>query len=1201
MAGGFELLAAYIKLSTRGFDVVRTQLLRLKRLSAELGNATVVDLDTDVAVQKLKKLRKAVKAVADANPDAGQKAGFRLDFKEATREASAAVRDFQAKLNDASVPKEIKVQAGVGKQIRLFQDRINALKDTIQYQLSLNDIIAAGASLEQIEKMTDAFRQTAGAIADVAIAAADAAAVQKKLEKSVEEGKKTELNAARAAKAAAKQKKQDQLDAYLAAKRSDLATLQALRDRLASGQKLTQQERNDLRASIQTADGIAAVNRMLAASDRKRSQQAIAEFRRRLRIKEAERAFNARVAQEQQQIIDSARASLSALNTGSIGSFSSKLNQVSTAIKDIAKVPASTTGFLGSLGGYARSLGGLVSLIDGALPIMDAFGAAIAAIGTIFSAVAQVFSVGFQILQSVISVFTAIARTAGTVISALARIGGQFVSLTLQAIRPAVSAVLDFIFPLRGLITLLGDIKRRLGPFLASFLAFKGLSAITTEVVDFEKNIIRTATLLGSTPANFSRSFAQLSAAASQIAARTVFTTEQVSASLLELAKAGFDANTSISLLTPTLSLATLASVSTTDATNIFSRTLQGFALTAADATNVMDALVSATRQSPIELGETGLALSRTAATARSFGISLNDTLAILVKFGDVGIRGERAATALARGFENLVRPTKDSQKAIQEVLAKQGKSIFDFFDDKGVLRNGREGLLNLVDAFNTALRQGDLTNSNRTTIFGAKGRETINLFTDSIDQKTGLLISARAKLEQVLAQISSDRGITKNAIQLESAGFSALAERISGQFVRLGQTIAGAFGGEARAALIQFLGFLERVDILLRNSNGAAEIISSLKERFNAVSAALSPLIGFILRMNTVLAAGVLLTISEIVRLFSGPFLSVLQSVTDRFAKFVGLGGSGFLNSWKGTFAFLQFLTTNFSTIFALAIESIKQKALQGSLFLISKFLFAFNYVQVQAIRLGLSIAGTLKAAFVALSGVISESIKIAIPAIIALGGILLDAGSLLGLTLAKGLIGGFASAVRGSTLIQSIISTLGGNGILQAILAGSGTAESALDPLIASASGILAKDLTSTASRLGETLSTTFSSSLGNLDFSQFGSGITAQLQTATAFLQQELDKSGLRAQQIASQLKPIDSNSFSIGANGIKEMQNLSKDLQSLFQSAEQIQKGAGDSQQLSVLTSMANQSNSYYQQSLRNERAMIQALEHVGELQ
>ena len=63
----------------------------------------------------------------------------------------------------------------------------------------------------------------------------------------------------------------------------------------------------------------------------------------------------------------------------------------------------------------------------------------------------------------------------------------------------------------------------------------------------------------------------------------------------------------------------------------------------------------------------------------------------------------------------------------------------------------------------------------------------------------------------------------------------------------------------------------------------------------------------------------------------------------------------------------------------------------------------------------------------------------------------------------------------------------------------------------------------------------------------------------------------------------------------------MQNLSKDLQSLFQSAEQIQKGAGDSQQLSVLTSMANQSNSYYQQSLRNERAMIQALEHVGELQ
>lgn len=1188
MADGIKLLEAYIQLSTKGYQAVLAQLQTLKQLTAELKGSVVLDVDATEATRTVKSLRASiVDTVKAARQSKGPRDILGISASSAARQAKDSIKDLRNALRDSGISSEVRKSLGIDTQISGYQRVITVMQEQIRLQRAVGNASLASKTINQLQQWSVAQRAVNNQLLTSA-----------KLTQDM-------LDAENRAANDKKRNVQESVKAYNALARQDRASIQLARDTIVTKGRLTEAESRHLRAQMKTVDGTIKANALISAEMKRQAAREAADVAR--RIRDAQRAADAtaRAAKQRQRDIESSEAAISSLGSGILGRSASSLSRISQALGVIAKTPVDAGGIVGFIANLTRSSSTVVSAIG-------RVGSALSAIAIPIGLLVSGFTLLFNVIGTAVGAIVSIAGTIASVITSavgmvanitrsVVGFAASVTNLTVNALRPAVTALLDFVFPLRGIASLILDIKRRLGPFIASFVAFRGIGVIASEVSEFEQNLLRAATLTGDVGQSLTAVYGAMSAAAADVAAKTRFSTKEVGLSLLELTKAGLDARSAIELLKPTLSLATLANTNAASATNIFTRTMTGFSIATGEAKRVLDGLVSATRQSPIELEETGTALSRVSASSRLFGIGLEETLAILVKFGDVGVRGERAATALSRGFERLVQPSKDVQQAIDDVLKKQNKNIFSFFKDDGTLKEGRKSLLELVDAFSLAIKQGDLNNSSRTKIFGARGREFVNLFTDTIDQRTGQLITARQKLESILLQIQKDQqaGISELAIEFESGSFNALAERLQSKFGQIGEAFKSLFGGQIRQTLIGVNYELEVFIIKLGEFKSVQRIAAAVGARFEAMRNALAPLIGFIVRMNVALATGILLTINELITRFSGPFLQGLKKAIDAVMEFAGLGNSSAFDSWENTLAFLQQLTRQFGTVFNTVVESIRLAALKGAAYLLQGFTAAFVGLQTAVSSVSGSIGSSISKA-------IELAIKFAVGSISILTGPLVNASALIGVSIAKGVIVGFRetfSAIFGSAgkgILNTIAPGLGET--LFGQLGGAGI-DKAIDPLIEQFSAATAASASVAGTEMVSRMQDAFKQFdlETSIDVSAFAEKIEQAMVDAGFALDEIIQLSVDRLERLKGQLLPPETGGTSVSEAGTAKLADALVEATKLLNSAAEIQKGINSEESKKYLQEILGTNKSYQSESLKLQKAMIQAIEEGGGLQ
>lgn len=180
---------------------------------------------------------------------------------------------------------------------------------------------------------------------------------------------------------------------------------------------------------------------------------------------------------------------------------------------------------------------------------------------------------------------------------------------------------------------------------MASAAMLAPVAAAVKVFANFDDKVRAVRAVTGASAADF----AMLTDTAKELGRTTSFTAGNVADLMTELGRAGFSATQINGMTESVLSLSRATGTEAAQAAGIMAASLRQFNMGASDAARVSDALTVAANKSFNTVEQLGEALSYVGPTAASFGMSIEDTLAILGALGNVGIQGSNAGTAVRR------------------------------------------------------------------------------------------------------------------------------------------------------------------------------------------------------------------------------------------------------------------------------------------------------------------------------------------------------------------------------------------------------------------------------------------------------------------------------------------------------------------------------------------------------------------------
>jgi TP901 family phage tail tape measure protein len=278
----------------------------------------------------------------------------------------------------------------------------------------------------------------------------------------------------------------------------------------------------------------------------------------------------------------------------------------------------------------------------------------------------------------------------------------------------------------------LSGVGTKLGMFGAAVGAPMGLAI--KQFTSFDDAIRATAAVTGALGPEGAASLSMLTDKARDLGATTSFTATEVANLMTELGRAGFSPTEINDMTAAVLDLSRATGTDATKSAGIMSATLRQFGLGATDAAKAADVLTETANATFTSVEGLGESLKYAGPVAKSLGVSLEDTTAILGVLGNVGIQGSEAGTALRR---------------LSVISAGAGEKLHDLF---GVSNQDAAGnmkpLVQILDEINTATK--DMPVAERTAkmakAFGLLGITSANV----LSQTAGGVVELADRLKSV-------------------------------------------------------------------------------------------------------------------------------------------------------------------------------------------------------------------------------------------------------------------------------------------------------------------------------------------------------------------------------------------------------------------------------------------------------------------
>lgn len=208
-------------------------------------------------------------------------------------------------------------------------------------------------------------------------------------------------------------------------------------------------------------------------------------------------------------------------------------------------------------------------------------------------------------------------------------------------------------------------------------------------------------------------------AQALQLGKDTSFSAGEAAEGFLELTKAGFSIESSMSAIGGVLDLAAAGNLSVASAAEIAANAINAFQLPASDSVRIADLLAAGANASSVEVTDLSDSLKMSGSVMSSYGQSLDDTVTALGLLGNAGLKGSDAGTSLKQMFISLAAPTDKSLKLMKSL----GINIYDA---QGAMLPFEDILYRLQDGF--AGMTEEQRNVAMATVFGSDAVRAANI-----------------------------------------------------------------------------------------------------------------------------------------------------------------------------------------------------------------------------------------------------------------------------------------------------------------------------------------------------------------------------------------------------------------------------------------------------------------------------------------
>jgi TP901 family phage tail tape measure protein len=368
----------------------------------------------------------------------------------------------------------------------------------------------------------------------------------------------------------------------------------------------------------------------------------------------------------------------------------------------------------------------------------------------------------------------------------------------------------------------------------------------------FDDAIRATAAVTGSLGPQGAAAFAMLNDKARELGATTSFTAVEVANLMTELGRAGFKPDEINAMTGAVLDLARATGTDATRSAGIMAATLRQFGLGAEEAARAADVLTYTANNTFNTVDSLGESLKYAGPVAKSLGMSLEDTAAILGVLGNVGIQGSEAGTALRR---------------LSVISAGTGEKLNKLFGIDNMDAAGNlKPLVQILDEINTATTSMPVAErtAKMAQAFGLLGITSANV----LSQTAGGVRNLRAGLDTAA-------GTANNTAKAMDAGLGG-ALRIMLSAV---EGTALAIGDALAPSLMNAVNFMERASTAATafvKANG--DVVLSVAAgvlQFSAMGAAL-----FVVGKGVAAASAVFGTLLSVAAGVAAAFMGVVTTL---------------------------------------------------------------------------------------------------------------------------------------------------------------------------------------------------------------------------------------------------------------------------------------------------------------------------------
>jgi len=248
--------------------------------------------------------------------------------------------------------------------------------------------------------------------------------------------------------------------------------------------------------------------------------------------------------------------------------------------------------------------------------------------------------------------------------------------------------------------------------------AAKGFKSVVDTTAEFEQAMAMVKSVTGANE----EQFAALREKAEELGRTSRWTMTEIASGMEFLGRAGFSTQEIIAAIGPVSDLAASQMMDFGRAADIATNILTGMKLPAEEAGRVADVLAATAASANVNVEMLGESFKYWAPVASTFGISLEESAAMIGRLGDAGLQGSIATAALATAFSRLTKPTEQMEDVMAELN-------LHFFDAQGNFI----GLIPMIEQLENAFQglSQEEKMSALSTIFGARAMKQIAVLLD--------------------------------------------------------------------------------------------------------------------------------------------------------------------------------------------------------------------------------------------------------------------------------------------------------------------------------------------------------------------------------------------------------------------------------------------------------------------------------------